>query len=480
MTKAATRRPVKNPNPGRKPKPAPKPTDVLRARRRRDDGNDGPDREPPDPGDGGPAAPTTPDPWFPDVSVHFYGLNWDLENLPPGNFRQQLTAALTAAFPGMASRAAFDSTYSGIDTPVSLSIGLWPGAAQPQYDAARRRGLLALRSNGQRAMSAEALISVPYLRDSIGRAIPSSKTVTVIGGLSLNLTLIGSSVSVVLPSTLHVVASYSGSLPLLGSVDPSVETSVTFGASAGNLTLSSTTLNAGDFGAGQVILQNLFNPLGLTVLILGALGLGGFVIHNLGSNLPALPGLPALPLPNPANLLPRSIPLDVLKMTLLYQTPDIVTRGASAGTPTGSVLNPGPVVGATPGLQVLHLPMAWNIASRVPALAVTGPTSAALESGIATLTYRANTADLVNPSFAWTIGGVSQPGEVSASATLTLNAQTTVVGTSKNFVIGARAVDGVASSLTASNTLTTHGTVIRPNAENQRDPPGGPHGRWGD
>lgn len=177
-------------------------------------------------------------------------------------------------------------------------------------------------------------------------------------------------------------------------------------------------------------------------------------------------------------MLPRSIPLDLLKMTLLYQTPDIVTRGASAGTPTGTVLNPGPVVGATPGLQVLHLPMAWNIASRVPALTVTGPTSAALESGVAELTYRANTTDLVNPTFAWTIGGVAQPGKASASATLTLNAHTTVVGTSKNFVIGARAVDGVVPSLTASNTITTHGTVIRINTE--KDPPGGPHGRWGD
>jgi len=196
-------------------------------------------------------------------------------------------------------------------------------------------------------------------------------------------------------------------------------------------------------------------------LVLGGIALGGFVIHNLGSNLPALPGLPALPLPNPASLLPRSIPLDTLKMTLLYQTPDIVTRGAS------------------PGLQVLHLPLAWDIVSRVPALTVAGPTSAALESGVAELTYRANTTDLVNPSFAWTVGGVSQPGKSGASATLTLNAQTTVVGTSKNFVIGARAVDGLVSSLTASNTLTTHGTVIRPNAED-RDPPGGPHGRWGD
>jgi hypothetical protein len=422
----------------------------------------------------------TPDPWFPEISVHFYGLNWDLENLPAGNFRQQLTAALTAAFPGMSSRAAFDSTYSGIDTSVSLSIGLWTGAPQPQYDAARRRGLLALRSPGNRAMSAEALLGVPYLRDSIVRAIPSSRTIKITDDLSLNLNLVSSSVSVVLPSTLHVVASYSGWLPSLGAVEPSVDTSITFGASSGNLTLSSTPLNAGDYGAGQLILHNLFNPLGLTVLILGGIGLGGFVIHNLGSNLPALPGLPALPLPNPASLLPRSIPLDVLKMTLLYQTPDIVTRGASAGTPTGTILNPGPVVGATPGLQVLHLPMAWNIVSRVPALTVTGPTSAALESGVAELTYRANTTDMVNPAFAWTIGGVAQPGKVSASAKLTLNAQTTVVGSSKNFVIGARAVDGVVSSLTASNTLTTHGTVIRPNAENERDRPGGPHGRWGD
>ena len=145
---------------------------------------------------------------------------------------------------------------------------------------------------------------------------------------TLTLNLVSSSVSVVLPSTLHVVASYSVSLPSLGTAQPSVDTSITFGASGGAVTLSSTPLNAGDFGAGQLIVQNLFNPLGLTVLILGGLGLGGFVIHNLGSNLPALPALPALPLPNPASLLPRSIPLDAQKMTLLYQTPDIVTRGA--------------------------------------------------------------------------------------------------------------------------------------------------------
>jgi hypothetical protein len=448
MSKAPVRRTVK--------KPTRKPNDIQRARKPRRGGNGGPDREPPDPGGSGPVAPMTPDPWFPDISVHFYGLNWDLENLPPGDLKQQLTAALSGAFPGMASRAAFDPAYSGLGTSWSLSIGLWTGAPQPQYDAPRRRGLLALRSTGNRAMSAEALISVQYLRDSITRAIPSS-----LGDKTLTLNLVSSSVSVVLPSTLHVVASYSVSLPSLGTAQPSVDTSITFGASGGAVTLSSTPLNAGDFGAGQLIVQNLFNPLGLTVLILGGLGLGGFVIHNLGSNLPALPALPVLPLPNPASLLPRSIPLDAQKMTLLYQTPDIVTRGA------------------TPGLQVLHLPLAWNIVSRVPALTVSGPTSAALESGVAQLTYRANTTDMVNPGFAWTVGGVSQPGQAGSSATLTLNAHTTTVGTSKNFVIGARAVDGVVSSLTASNTLTTHGTVIRPN-EGERDPPGGPHGRWGD
>ena len=469
---------AKSPVRSRAKKPKRKPADVLRIRRRRDDGNDPPDRDPPVPPASDPVVPMTPDPWFPDISVHFYGLNWDLENLPAGDFKQQLTMALTAAFPGMSSRVAFDSSYSGIDTPVSLSIGLWTGAPQPQYDAARRRGLLALRSPGKRALSAEALLSVQYLRDSIVRAIPSSQTIKLVDDLSLTLNLVSSSVSVVLPSTLHVVASYSGWLPSLGAVEPSVDTSITFGANSGNLTLSSTPLNAGDYGAGQLILRNLFNPFGMAVLILGGIGLGGFVIHNLGSNLPALPGLPALPLPNPASLLPRNIPLDTLKMTLLYQTPDIVTRGASAGTPTGTVLNPGPVAGATPGVQVLHLPMAWSIVSRAPALTVTGPTSAALESGVAELTYRANTTDMVNPTFAWTVGGVAQPGKAGATAKLTLNAQTKVVGASKNFVIGARAIDGVVPSLSASNSLTTHGTVIRPSAEYERDSPGGPGGRW--
>lgn len=453
---------------------------AKKARRLDDGGGSGrPERERPEPSDGGtdPIAPSFPDPWFPDISVHFYGLNWDLENLPPGNIRQQLASTLQGAFPGMTSRSAFDNRYSGINTPYSLGIGLWPGAPQPQYDAARRRGLLALRSLGNRGMSAEALISVAFLRDAIVRAIPTSKSIPLAGSLSLDLSLVSSSVSVVLPSTLHIMASYSGWLPSLGAVEPSIDTSITFGASNGNLTVSATPLNAGDFGAGQLILHNLFNPLGLTVLILGGIGLGGFVIHNLGSNLPALPPLPGLPLPNPGNLLPRDIPMDLLKMTLRYLTPGIVTRGASAGTPTGSVLNPGPVVGATPGLQVLRVPMSWDIVQRQPALTITGPTSAGLEGGVGDLTYRATTSDLQNPSFAWTLGGVAQPGKVGPKATLTLHVGSTAVGASKNFVIGARAVDGIVPSLNAANTLITHGTVIRPNNE-ERDSPGGPDGRW--
>ena len=437
--------------------------DVIRtrARRRRRDDDNGPDRPDPGPGGGTPPPPTTPDPWFPEISVHFYGLNWDLENLPPGNFRQQLTSALTAAFPGMSSRAAFDSAYAGVGTQFSLSIGLWTGAPQPQYDAARRRGLLALRSSGNRKMSAEAVIGIPYLRDTITRAIPTTIPLVQNDILTFSLNLVSSSVNVVLPSTLHVAASYSGSLPSLGPVTPTVDTSITFGASAGNLTLTSTPLNAGDFGAGQLIVQNLFNPFGMAVLVLGGIGLGGFVIHNLGSNLPALPALPALPLPNPASLLPRNIPLDVQKMTLLYRTPDILTRGAAMGTP---------------GLQVLHLPLVWDIVNRVPAVTVSGPTSAALPGGTGEATYHANTTDLVNPTFAWTIGGVAQPGQAGANALLTLTANSTRVGTSRNFVVGVRAVDGAVPTLTASGSITTHGTVIR---IDERDSPGGPDGRWG-
>jgi hypothetical protein len=329
-------------------------------------------------------------------------------------------------------------------------------------------------------MSAEALISVAYLRDAIVRAIPTTIPVVKSDVFVFNLNLVSSSVGVALPSTLHVFASYTGWLPSLGAESPSVDTSITFGASGGNLTLTAMPINAGDYGAGQLIVENLFNPFGLTVLILGGIGLGGFVIHNLGSNLPALPSLPALPLPNPASLLPRSIPLDLLKMMLLFQTPDILTRGASAGTPTGTVLKPGPVVGAAPGLQVLHLPFAWSIDERRPALTVTGPTSAALPGGSAPLTYRANPTDLFNPTFAWTIGGVAQAGQTGASARLTLNANTTKVGTTKDFVVAARAVDGAVSSLAASGSMTTQGTVIRADGgANERDSPGGPDGRWG-
>ena len=166
MSKAPVRRTVK--------KPTRKPNDIQRARKARRGGNGGPDRDAAGSRRQRARRAHDADPWFPDISVHFYGLNWDLENLPPGDLKQQLTAALSGAFPGMASRAAFDSAYSGLGTSWSLSIGLWTGAPQPQYDAARRRGLLALRSTGNRAMSAEALISVQYLRDSITRAIPSS------------------------------------------------------------------------------------------------------------------------------------------------------------------------------------------------------------------------------------------------------------------------------------------------------------------
>jgi hypothetical protein len=330
-----------------------------------------------------------------------------------------------------------------------------------------------LRSSGRRALAAEALIGIGFLRDMIIGAVP--RTIVVDKSLGLNLTLTSSSVSVVLPATLHVVASYTGWLPSLGAISPTVETNITFGASGGNLTLTATQLNAGDYGAGQLIVQNLFNPFGITVLLLGAIGLGGFVIHNLGSNLPALPGLPALPLPNLSSLLPRAVPLDVLKMNLVYQTPEIVTRGASAGTQTGTPLNPGPVVGATSGLQALRLPFGWNLAARAPSLTVSGPTSVGLPGGIAQVTYHANTVDMVNPTFAWTIGGVAQPGKTGASAALTLNAHTTVNNTAKNFVIGARAVDGIVPSLVAANSRTTHGVVIRPDLD-ERDPRGGGHG----
>jgi hypothetical protein len=443
-------------------------TPAARRMRRRDDG-DGGNRER-DTGEGRERPPTFPDPWFPDISAHFYGLNWDLENLPAGNVQQQLTTAFQQAFPGRAVRAAFDPTYAGRDTTFSLSLGLWAGPPNPLFDAARRRGLLALRSTGNSAMSAEVLVALPLLRDAILQALPRQKTFPArsdIADLSVTIHLVGYSVSVIPPSTLHVTGSYSGELPLLGTATPSIQTNVTFGATNGNVTLTATPLNAGDFGAGDLILHNLHNPLGQAVIILGGITLGGFAISNLGSNLPALPGLPTPDLRGVTSLLPRDIPIDALKIALRYSTPTFVTRGASSGT----LIGPGAVVGANPGLEVLRVPLAWDIVQRRPSLAVSGPSSALLVNGAGTVRYRATPSDLVSPIYAWAVDGVPLPGQAGASANLRLDAHSKRTGVRKTFVIAVRAMDGVVPQLTASASTTTIGVVGRDTSE--EDPPGG-------
>jgi hypothetical protein len=387
-----------------------------------------------------PPPPAFPDPWYPDVSVHFFGLNWDLEHLPDGDVKHQLEEALRRAFPGASSRPAFDDQYSGVGTSVSLSLGLWfspqPGLYSPA-DAARRRGLLELRSTGHRQYEAEVLLSDTYINNVILSKIPSR-----LGGNGVpELTLLTSSVAIALPATLHVAATYDATLPILGNVQPMCSTNLSFGASGGNLNLTVSRLDCGDFDLGQTLVPQLANFCLWPLFLLGGIALGGYAIYNLANGLPALPPLPSLPTPDLANLLPREIPINVEMLRFAYSRPDFTTRGT------------------TPGLGVLHVPIGWIINQRQPRLVVHGPAVVDLPLGTAEVGYQASTAEMVNPSFTWLVNSVVQPGVVDSSVLLTLDAQTPRLGTRRSFVVEARAVDGLVSSLQASNGMTTVGRV---------------------
>ena len=190
-------------------------------------------------------------------------------------------------------------------------------------------------------MSAEALISVSFIQSKVTQAIPPSRVETIVDDKSIGLKLTQEIIQVlsereriVPPSSLLVMASYASNLPVLGRLGLTISTTITFGASGGSFTISATNPNPGDYGTHPLILQNLFNPLGSLILLLG---LGGFVVHNAGSNLPLLPPLPPIPINALADMFPREIPIDASKMTLRYLPPAFITRGAVAGTRTGTL-----------------------------------------------------------------------------------------------------------------------------------------------
>lgn len=407
---------------------------------------------PPRPDPAPPLPPTFPDPWFPDIAIHLSGANWDLENLVDSPMRTQLLAALVRSFPGRAAQFAFDFAYQGNGTRSCLSLGLWGSAStHPDHVAARRRGLIAVRSNGNTPQAAEIIVSNAFLSSMILRNVPNSMVQNVGDGMTLTLQRVAHGVTVVPPSSLFVSASYAVQLPVLGTLSPTVAVMLTFGARGGALTVTSTNLQAGDFGIGDIIPSNVLNPLGAAGLLFGGLALGWFVIHNVGSGREPIPPLPELPVQSLGDLMPRELPMADIKFTLTYGTPTFVTRGNDA---------------TNPGLLALRIPAIWANVNWRPSMTVNGPRAVNMPDPTAVVRCDAVTTDLVRPTITWTVNGRVQPDANGPLVWLDLNAPpTSRIGSRHTFVIEATATDALTPTRRVTARMTVTGTRTRP----QRD-----------
>jgi hypothetical protein len=410
----------------------------------------------PDTNDTDDTGPWFPDPWYPDIAVHFYGLNWDLEHLPPSPTQERLEAALQRALPPGDHLFAYDATYPGQETSACLSFGYWH-SQWPDHtaDAARRRGLVEWRANGRRSTDAEALLGNGFLTGLIAQNVPSR-----VGGQgnTPQLDLSAVSVTPLLPATLRVSATYETVLPILGVVRPSCHTDIAFSAAGGNFSIAASDLDCGDFGLGTALVPQVVNIVGAwPLLVLGGLAFGGYALYCLANSQPVLPSLPKLNVGNALSLLPRDLPVDILKFTFDFRSPTFRTRGAASSS-------------------VLSIPIVYGLVMRNPSVGLTGPRSVTLPGGQRAVTYRAAASDFANPSFTWAVNGVRQPATTGPTVTLMLDAHTQQVGARRSFVVTVNAIDGLVSTFQASARLTTQGRVIDP-PEDAPDPLGG--GRWG-
>jgi hypothetical protein len=316
-------------------------------------------------------------------------------------------------------------------------------------------------------MTGEVLIDFSRLQREIYRVVPQSQQAVLADdkGVGLKLTidiqLRQCTVTIVPPSSIAIGASYTTDLGFIGVLQPGINTTITFGASNGNVTAFTDYLNTGDLGIPGTILPSLVNPFEMTALIFSLIGLGWYAISNLGG--PAANAWAPIPAPqiDPSSLLPRQILADFFKVLLSYRPPSFLTRGMSAGMATGTPTNPGPVVGATPGLQALTIPFAWETGSRQPSVSIRGPTQINLVDGVGDITYHAITVDLQDTEFAWTLDGVALPGKTRATEVIRLDMNSRRTGVQRTFVVGVEAVDGAGPAFSASARTSTRATVIR-------------------
>jgi hypothetical protein len=409
-------------------------------RRRRGDGG----RDPDIGGDNGPPEPSSPGAQPPpDIVFHLYGLNWDLSDptRPPGI---QVYQALTSAAQGISQNpgvlVVFATDYDPQSMP-TLSFGIWrdPIPTNENAQADRKSLLLASRSPGHQKQSGEIKIRESLLSDLINSHIPNS-----VEESDISADRLWSMVAAVAPSGLAISVSYQAQIETAYPI-VTCSTVLNFTAVAGSVLLSASPLDCGDFGIFNV--KNFFQPGFFQLLETGLAVLYLMMTQNIGSGLPAPPNL-APPLPSlgaqTAQLFPREIVAESLKLDLTYLTPSIDSASHS-----------------------FLFPFNWaQPMLRMPGVVLQGPTaltSTVRDEREASAVYYAATTDLVSPTLSWSLDG--QPLETSTSNVMLISfeAPGVSVGHSRTFTVKVTASDGATDPpLQASATRKVQLSIVRP------------------
>jgi hypothetical protein len=248
------------------------------------------------------------------------------------------------------------------------------------------------------------------------------------------------------PAGFRVTVTYFTGVPVLNP-RPTCTTDVVFSSNSGNVRLDVAPLNCGDFGAGQSLVQNLFNPAGLVAALIAGLALAYTVIRNAGSSQPLLP-VPSVRLPGAtASIFPRTVAAGPLRFSFTYASPLFV--------------------GTVPASPTLRFPFTWpDPVFRQPQVSIVGPTEVTLtadEGFTSDQSYAAAAVDLVSPSFQWFLD--DQLVSTEGSPLITFNSPTRRIGDERRRSLRVRALDAlpnpVGPRLEASAQLTVTTTTAR-------------------
>jgi hypothetical protein len=324
-----------------------------------------------------------PDPWLPPLSIHLYGFGFSV-----GSDLDALTAKIKPLFSANASPEVISisqTNYAGRVGPISaLSIGIWSTQSpSPEGQAARRRGLLAVRSTNQGEGAAEILIAAELIRQNILGGIPPTVPANGFTGHLRSKDATATS-----PADFLVSVAYDIDIPLLG-LTSNCTSMVTFRAAGGRVRIDSSPVQCGDHGIFDAVIKNLFTPGAFEVGLTSVLYFAYNAISHPGGGSPAAgAGAP----PVGSGLFPSEILAGPLKFSFTYGAPAFIL-GLGGGN--------------------FRFPFSWTQALRMPSLSLRGPATVVLRRDDPTR-FEAVPVDMVAPSFQWFLDDQPVPGDAVA------------------------------------------------------------------